>query len=317
LNLQSLTSWLICSYQLWRDLCFGRLSTLYLICSRSRVGFLRDLPALLASLTGLRVVVHSHGSDIVDLLHNSRLARWLYSHCELIVPSEHLIVALSPLQFVKLHRCENFLDAVKSQFRPNEISASSSLSSKVRILWNSNLMASKGILDVLEAVESLSEYRDVVSVDVIGTALTDSEMSAEEIARHVQTYVGRNINMHFHGPVSPHLAIQMLEEADVVVLPSRYPSECQPLAILNAMCAAKGVIVTPSAALRATVSGYPAVFVEANSVEALSDALRRLILAYDRHGFNQHLQPAVVARERFSPLRFDQEIDSILSGEHS
>ena len=38
----------------------GRLRTLYLVCSRSNAGFLRDLPAYLARRMGVRVIVHVH-----------------------------------------------------------------------------------------------------------------------------------------------------------------------------------------------------------------------------------------------------------------
>ena len=81
-RIRSLPTTLRATIVLWFALLLGKTETIYLVCSRSEGGFLRDVPALLPAVFGTRVIVHAHGSDIVDLLRRGRLsalARWLYS----------------------------------------------------------------------------------------------------------------------------------------------------------------------------------------------------------------------------------------------
>jgi glycosyltransferase involved in cell wall biosynthesis len=312
-GLKEVGSWIVAVLGLWLDIIAGRVATIYLVCSRSNAGFFRDLPALLGARLGLRVIVHVHGADIIDLLARraiSPLARAMYSRCELVVPSPHLVDALRDIGSKDVHLCENFATHVDPQtstdLRPEDSSA-------LVVVWNSNVMASKGFFDVAEAVQRARVKGDDVSMVSFGRPLRDQEMGVAEVKRRLGGLLGYDWLSYF-GPVDQSVVDASTTRAGVVCLPSRYSSECQPLAIAQAMCAGVEVVVADTPALRASIGDYPASFVPPHDVSAIEEALRRLALS-KRSGQSRDLSLASsAARERFSPTRFDRDMREIIFG---
>ncbi|MER8603903.1 glycosyltransferase [Mesorhizobium sp. M1156] len=293
--------------RLWKSLLVGDVDTIYLVCSRSGFGFVRDLPALMASLVGVRVVVHVHGSDITTLLSGrwySIFARALYKRSELVVPSQHLVPDIYNLAAAKkCIVCENFVTRELPFVAGREARAS-----PLNVLWNSNVVSSKGFFDVADAVKCLHERGHRIKMTAVGAPLGDLEMSKAAVLRRLEelrgfdwmTYLGRQDEVSLR---------KLLLEADVVCLPSRYPSECQPLAIIQAMCSGKAIVVSDSPALRSTVGEYPASVIAVGSKDELLAALRKFCEA-ELPVIADEVQSLV--NERFSTERFDREIRDIL-----
>lgn len=311
--MRSAMSWASAVARLWRDIARGRVPSLYLVCSRSNAGFLRDVPALLAARVGIRTVVHVHGSDIVDLLSNrwlSPLARALYARCEVVVPSSHLIEPLRTRLSSSIHLCENYLvsgpvDAggeTKTNGHP------------FTVLWNSNVMASKGFFDLVEAMGQVHSEGQHVRLIVLGEPLADEEMTGKEVASRLKTLSTFDW-INYRGKIPSSEVAAMILEADAVALPSRYSSECQPLALIQAMCAGKALVISDTPALQATAGDYPAHFVPVRSMSAIVEALRDLCRAKQAgHAdfASAREEAAAVARVRFSTARFDGMMLAIL-----
>jgi len=213
----------------------------------------------------------------------------------MIVPSEHLRDPLVP--YVRsVHVCENFYAGWVELTEEGKKVETEGLT----VLWNSNVMASKGFFDVFAAVKALrADGLPITLISLGGFA----ELGTPEWF----DYRGRQ----------PHeQAVELLEQADVICLPSRYSSECQPVAIIEAMCAGKVIVASDIPALHATLADYPAVFVPVNSVDAISSALRALAdeKVRDPVGFSRsRAQFAAKAGKRFSMARFDLEMKSVLA----
>lgn len=289
-------------FTLWRSTLFGSYRLVYLVCSRSIPGFLRDIPALLTAFFGVRVVVHAHGSDLPDLLNKrfiGRIAKSLYSRCEIIVPSAHLLAPLTKYSCTRVHLVENFSRKIHS----------TNLHQKgriFRILWNSNIMASKGIRELVEGAKLARASGLALELVILGRPLGDGKATLAEIEAYRDMLL--NIDwIDIRGPVTPEVAELELTEADLVVLPSNYPSECQPLAIVQAMCAGRKLIVADTPALRATLGAYPgrlvppepkkiacAIFEESTTTAINSDAVAEAVA-------------------RFDPARFDAKMTEILN----
>lgn len=310
-GLRSMISWAGAACRLWRDIACGRVKSLYLVCSRSSGGFLRDVPALLAARAGVRIVVHAHGSDIVDLLSARRLsplARALYAHCEIVVPSAHLQDPLHKVTTAPVHLCENYFagDSMSEAGKPDPAT--------LTVLWNSNVMASKGFFDLVEAVQQIHAGGLAIRLISVGQPLADEEMPASEATRRLDA-LSTEEWFDYRGKVPPAIVEALTGEADVISLPSRYSSECQPLAVIQAMCAGKAIVVSDIPALRATLGDYPADFVPVRSVAAIADALRDLYRRKqaDPAAFaSSREDAAAAARARFSADRFDREMAAIL-----
>lgn len=309
---RSAASWVGTAYRLWRDIAFGRVTSLYLVCSRSNGGFLRDVPALLAARAGARTIVHAHGSDIIGLLANRRLsplARALYARCEIVVPSTHLVAPLRAVTPARIHLCENYFagDLGEKTIDPPA-------HERFTVLWNSNVMASKGFFDLAEAIRQVRREGLAMRLISVGQPIGDEEMPGSGAERRLDA-LSTEEWFDYHGKVEPTVVTALAGEADVICLPSRYSSECQPLAIIQAMCAGKAIIVSDIPALRATLRDYPAHLVPVRSVAAIADALRDLYRRKqaDPAAFmSSRKEVAAAARERFSVERFDREMAAIL-----
>jgi|GEM_PF-3381569 len=311
-GIKSFVSWLYATLSLYIKIVF-RGKTLYVVCSRSNVGLIRDIPPLFLSKIGVRVIVHVHGSDIVGLLKEksiSPMARLLYRDCELVVPSWILAELLADVSFKRLHVCENFaLPSATDEFAegPNG-------RSPLRILWNSNVMASKGVFEVASAVVNMNTEDNNFKLQLLGAVLGDEEMSRTDAIRELEKYTGEK-NIVYCGPVDAETARKKVEHSDVIALPSRYASELQPLAIIQGMCAGKGIVISDTPALRTTVGDYPAEVVSVKSSAELMGAFQKLnneIRAGRGEFFARRADAAVKARHRFSGERFDREMRSIL-----
>lgn len=286
-----------------------RPQAVYVVCSRSSVGFLRDAPLLALGYLGARVIVHVHGSDLPDLLVRRTvggLARLLYRRCEIVVPSTHMTATLQDLSCRSVTVCENFMEEAESP-----CVAPSYSGGDVTLLWNSNLMASKGVKEAIEGAR-LARARGVdVRVTVLGRPLTDEEADIAEMTAFQAGIAHEHQWIDVIGPVSSQEARELVRSHDAVMLPSRYGSECQPLALIEAMAAARDVIVRDTPALRATIGGYPAHIVEGD-VLSICESIEQLGTQGLLH--SQRLcQAATEARGRFSPIRFDTHMHAILT----
>lgn len=305
----SIVNVIINSIGLWWDLTRGKLSVLYLVCSRSGIGFVRDIPALLVTFPGVRVVVHVHGSDIVGLLSGrwySWLARALYRRCELVVPSQHLVDAVSNLMSTKCTLCENFVVSGG----PTVEGLKRARKGHLRVLWNSNVISSKGFFDVASAVGRLHASGHRIEMTAVGIPLGDTEMNKAEAVEKLEEFCSYEW-LTYLGRQDEGVVAKLLSESDVVCLPSRYPSECQPLAVIQAMCSGKAIVVSDTPALRSTVGDYPASIVPVGSLGELVVALREFCEG-ELPPVSKEVQS--LARMRFSAERFDWEMRSILGG---
>jgi glycosyltransferase involved in cell wall biosynthesis len=307
--------WLVAIATLARHTLAGRLHTLYVVCSRSTAGFVRDLPAYLTRFAGVRVVVHVHGSDIVDLLQQrptGAVARWALRGCTLIVPSVHLVEPLARLGVRDCRVCENFVASAAAAPAP----AAKARGGPFVVLWNSNVMASKGFFEVAEAVGQLHGDGLPVRMVALGAPLADEALSAADCAARLATLISRPW-MDYRGPVDRAGARQALLNCDIVCLPSNYSSECQPLALLEAMCSGKLLLVADTAALRATVQDYPCEVVTQTDSKTLAHALRRSRDADGPHRDVLLQAAGERARHRFSAERFDCQMREVLSMDNS
>ena len=310
-GLRSAIFWLAAVCRLWTLALVGKIQQLYLVCSRSSGGFLRDLPAYLLVLFGCRVVVHTHGSDIVDLCQRpwiGGLARFFLSRCLLVLPSIHLESQLRGLGIARIACCENFYEPSTDPLTEAPLT-DTEISQAISVLWNSNIMASKGFFIVAEAVSRLVRSGHRVSMTVLGRCIGDEIMDVHACATEF-AILRQEPWLNYRGQVSRKESMQLLGRADMVCLPSTYGSECQPLAIIEAMCAARQIIIANTPALSATVGNYPCVKVD---VPVRPEILANMMLNHMNKSAARALsQAAAAARERFSPQRFDQEMGVLL-----
>ncbi|MFL5382943.1 MAG: glycosyltransferase family 4 protein [Longimicrobiaceae bacterium] len=274
----------------------GGRGTLYLTIAQSRAGFMRDWVMIRsARFFGHRVVVHLKGGNY----HNFYAAQpaWVRALVRSTLRRAERVLVLGE----RLRSMFDFDPAVAGRVRvvPNglpddrEPAATGKAipapgSGPVRLLFLSNLVESKGWLDVLEAVRLLRDRlgEDRVRCDFHGKFLTNPAddvrvSSAEQAQGLFERFVAENgleRVVRYGGVASGEAKRRALEEAHLFLLPTRYSNEGQPVSIIEAMAHGNVVISTDYRAIPDLVDdGVTGVLVPYAAPAAIADAVEALV----------------------------------------
>lgn len=244
----------------------------YIVISRSPFGFLRDsIFILLLSLFNTRTLIHFHGRTLPKSISNVSLylmALPLFRSCiHLILPSRsffdnnpewnvlsHTVISnfsqpLPPNNQVVPYINDD-LDLVSTMYYGDRVN--------VRLTWNSNLIYSKGIVLLMEAINIFNNTSPthVITLHVFGDYISDEYCSADELRSKVNL-LSRRIPCILYGPVERSVTINSLTLSDFYVFPSFYSSEYQPLSLIDAMSAGLPVLSSSLSVLCSLLDGYP------------------------------------------------------------
>ncbi len=177
----------------------------------------------------------------------------------------------------------------------------------LRALWNSNLIFSKGCLAAIDGCISAFEGGIDVSLVVLGRPVGDHICSPDVMIEEVMSRSSHPC-MNFIGTVPSDEAHVFATMSDVVLLPSKYKSECQPLALISAMVSGCEIITCDTPALRWTLGSYPARFVD---VDPIDIGLKLKKVSEEKLVTREDIW---LARQRFSKKRFIKEMQDVLWG---
>lgn len=160
------------------------------------------------------------------------------------------------------------------------------------LLYLGSMTASKGWADVVRAAEILDRQKVDVRLDLVGR--WESEQSHEMFTDYI-THRGLSDIVHHHGTVTDRSRVKdFFRQADAFVLPTYYPTEAQPLTIIEALNAGTPVITTRHAGIPDMVDdrveGY---LVSPQQPEAIAAAVQRMM------NLDRWNALSVAARERF------------------
>lgn len=239
---------------LWRNPS----ARVYLTIAQSRAGFLRDCVFVcLARLSGRSIVVHVHGGNYRGFYEAQTPAlRWLVRR---VLRSTERILVLAE----SLRSMFDFDPSLASRVRvvpnglPGEVPVYSPISppavgEPLRLLFLSNLIESKGYLESIAAVAELDRRGVLADLELCGefrmnpsddrrvTSLEQARALVEEVVR----INGLESRVHLRGTVSGEVKRAQLARCHVLVLPTRYDNEGQPLSIIEAMAWGRPVVTT-------------------------------------------------------------------------
>ncbi len=270
-------------------LLFLPIDVVYFSCSRSKHGSLLDIILIhLSKLFNAKLISHLQGVDFrhfYESLHGvfRKLVHNSYSRVDVsIVLLEEMKQQFSPFfPNVRLEVIPNFY--VKAL----EVIQTKSTSSRIRIVYLSNILKSKGILDLLDAFHLLADKHDNLSLTIAGDFMGDSLMARKEIRelffrkldKLKQIAKGK---IDYVGAVSGDRKVSLLQNSDIFVLPTYYAMEAVPLSIVEAMRAGNVIISTKHNYLPSIVSEKQGYLVDIKSPVAIEKAVTRLIQNRDR-----------------------------------
>ena len=211
-------------------------------------------------------VFRQSATALTARLLSKRISQFVFLASSLAAPVKRWV----PAQ--KIAVIPNTIDAACSAADVGRKQAARGHRKDLRLLYMSNMMPSKGYLDILEALGRVQ-----------GLALTatfggrwNSEADRRAFASRVRALGMEKAVVH-HGSISDRSRVMALHlDADVLLLPSYYREEAQPLAIIEALSAGTPVIVTRQGAIEEMVrQNQEAIFVPARSPESIAMAIKR------------------------------------------
>lgn len=232
-------------YRLTLDSCkllFNRFDVLYMSVGITYRGFMRFVPYMLLAMAKSRpYVIHTHGSTFSKEYcslspFKQRVLRYFMGHAaKVVVLGQSLVDTVTDMaDITKVAVCNN---GVPKEFfatsKEIEYKYGVDTEQNINILFLSNLMEAKGIIELLAAFRLLPNN---FTLHLAG-AIEPSAKVEEALKQALIDFPRRIIH---HGVADGNNKRNLLIEGDIVVLPSK--NEGQPLVILEAYAAASAVV---------------------------------------------------------------------------
>ena len=281
----------------------------YLTISQSKEGFLRDFPIVFISkILGSKVVVHIHGGNYdgfyysQNLFIQKQICRMLLMTNSIIVLSKSLskMFDFAPNLKLKIKFVNNGLpwSFEDNQFNYKTLPIDSE--SPIKIIFLSNLIESKGYLDVLEAISLLvNEYGYNIKSAFCGEFIHYDDAkrfgTLSEARHYFYEFIAKNNlenHVEYHGIVETEKKRELLKEAHFFVLPTNYINEGQPISIIEAMACSCVVLTTDYRGISDMITIYESgVYVKHNNPKEIAFEIHNLMqypTEYERISKNSH-----------------------------
>lgn len=250
--------------------------TYYLTISHSKLGNIRDLIIMNEILKKKKkLIIHYHGGYFKSLYQSMNYFQKKYNFemlnkaDKIIVLGESLISMFDEIvPSSKISICENFVEE-KSLLTEEEIRTKfSDNNMETHVLYLSNLITSKGYLDVLKAYD-LNKSPNVYFHFAGGFLNKSERQKFEKEFKKIK----HKLNIKFYGVVDGELKKELIKKADIFILPTYYHIEGQPISIIEAMANGLAIITTKHSGIPDIVSNENGIFVEKNNPQNILEAI--------------------------------------------
>lgn len=178
-------------------------------------------------------------------------------------------------------------------------------SEQLTILFFSNLIPEKGALDFVRLAADLTTEREV-----------DFRMAGAASGRAFQVSLDKGMGLAKHpiqycGPLVGPQKWQELANADLLVFPSVYPLEAQPLSIIEALALGTPVVAYGTGGIPDLLGGGPGILVEPGNYELLLGAVEKVV---EDDEFRSRMASSARRRyrEAYSITAFSDRFNSLL-----
>jgi glycosyltransferase involved in cell wall biosynthesis len=192
----------------------------------------------------------------------------------------------------------------------------------LRLLYLSNMIPSKGYPQVLEACRVLKQRGRIefvcdfagefVSVGATSDAIAPAEAKRRFLGKIESYDLGDTVR--YHGFVGPTAKDRLLADAHVLVLPTRYPGEGQPISIIEGLGRGIPVVSTCHAGIPEMVEdGRNGILLDDPTGEGIADAIEAV--ASDAERYTQMSACALeIFEARFTKDRYVDDLIAVILG---
>ena len=226
-------------------LVVNSISVIYLTCTRSRLGSIKDLPLLfVAGIKSKRIINHLHGADFRSFFVQSGLLKPILKRAYDNINTSIVLLDAMAKEFEGFRKMNI---EVVSNYYPGEFEEMEIDKPKeIIVTYFSNIIRSKGALEFLNTSKEIYKTRPDIKFVMVGEFMGDDMMNASKMKKEVDNFIqsNPNINFDFHGKVDPEERFGILSRSSIFVLPTYYASEAIPLSIIEAMRCGNVIITT-------------------------------------------------------------------------
>ena len=285
-----------------------KVDKVYITIGQTFFGVLKYFPYFLMSkIYKKEIIIHIHGNHLWKEYDNLKGIKKKIFHKILsmsdkgIVLSNSLKKNLSPfLPDDKIYILENFVEDFLFHDIPEK------KFDKLRIIYLSNLMHEKGILDLLEALQILSNNNVDFEAKIAGGI--DEKMKST-----IDSYLkDLHENVTYLGLVYGEEKRSLLNWGNVFVFPTYYSMEGQPISNFEAMATGNIILTTEHAGIPDVFQeGINGFYIEKKSAASISNKLIQISKSFEtykpisKHNIDE-------AREKFRVENFIKKLNQIL-----
>jgi glycosyltransferase involved in cell wall biosynthesis len=249
----------------------------YVPISQNVPAFLRDTLFILQSRMMLKkVVLHLHGGYFREFYQSAPAQQAGQSLIRSVMNSAAAVVVLAQ-EFKPILKGivpEEKIFVVENGVPDLATASSTGSTSQKTLLYMSTLTRTKGILELLNALSLVLKTRRDIHLKIAGN-FSEDDLKTEAVALVEREQLQSHVQ--WVGNVSGSGKAEFLNSGDIFCLPTRYPYEGQPLAILEAMAAGLPILSTAHGAIASTVADCGKTIPKGASPQVLADAIEQML----------------------------------------
>ena len=252
------------------ELLFHRPDLVYFQISPINIAFLRDsFYVFILKIFRANILFHIHGKGISQsksfLL--KKLYKFVFKNSSVICLSEKLTYDVKDVYPGVPYILNNGIPPIK-------MNKSTSNDKKIKIIYLSNLVKTKGIFEYLEASVLLAKSNLNFSALIIGK---EGDVSESELMSYIDDKKLNNY-VDYLGPIYNKEKYDILRKCDIFVFPTFYKNEAFPLVILEAMQNGIPVVTTKEGAIPEIIDdGITGFLVDKNRPEQIAQKIEILL----------------------------------------
>lgn len=247
----------------------------YIPISQTTVGYLRDSGFILISkIFGRKVICHLRGGNFKNWYNSAKsITQWFVRNVHSHVDGQIVLGKSLKYMFSDIMSLEKiFVVPNGGNYRFN--SRSSKENTNIKILYLSNFIRSKGILETLQAVPDVLKKNS--RVEFIFAGQWRDLNTKNDFRRFLEIYPG--LPVFVMGPVFAKEKYNLLSTSDIFVFPTYYPPEGHPWVIVEAMAAGLPIISTDQGAItESVIDGVNGFIVQKQNPTQIAEKVKLLI----------------------------------------
>ena len=217
-------------FKAFKALILNRPDLVYIAITAKGIGFYKDaIIVLLSKFFGVSIVLHFHNKGVI-LKQNNFFDDFLYK----IVFKNAKVILLSNLLY---HDIKKYVNEEDAYYCPNGIPAveyeksNKNANQTPELLFLSNLIESKGVFVLLEALQILNKKKIKFHCNFAGG---EADISSQQLKQKISELNLEDL-VTYHGKQFGKNKYKLFNRSDIFVFPTFYHNECFPLVILEAM----------------------------------------------------------------------------------